>query len=257
MKIYKKIPKISLVGAGPGDPELLTLKALKTIQKADVILYDALSNEAILEEAPKEALLVYVGKRAGEHSLKQSEINLLLVQYAFEYGHVVRLKGGDPFIFGRGYEELQYAEAFGIEVDIVPGISSSTSLAALQRVPVTHRGMSEGFWVLTATTQETEFASDLALAAQSNSTVVILMGMGKLNEIISLYQNYSKGDLPIMLVQNGSLPNEKIALGTIDNIATVVAEKGLGTPAVIIIGDVVSLHPQFVLESIYEQTKKY
>src|SRR5690606_19391839 len=130
MKIINKqvlSPKITLVGAGPGDPELLTIKALKAIQKASVILYDALSNEAILAEASANAVKVYVGKRAGQHSYKQSEINLLLVQYAFRYGEVVRLKGGDPFVFGRGYEELEYAESFGIEVDVIPGISSSIS----------------------------------------------------------------------------------------------------------------------------------
>ncbi|MEL6843744.1 MAG: SAM-dependent methyltransferase, partial [Bacteroidota bacterium] len=120
----KKEAKITLVGAGPGDPELLTIKGLKALQSADVVLYDALVNPVLLEEAPKAALKIYVGKRAANHRYSQEEINMLLVQYAFSHGHVVRLKGGDSFVFGRGHEELSFAKAFDIEVRVVPGISS-------------------------------------------------------------------------------------------------------------------------------------
>lgn len=236
--------KIYLIGAGPGDPELLTIKGLKLIRKAKVILYDALSNDELLKYAPSSALKIYVGKRAGQHSLKQEEINLLLVQTALEHDEVIRLKGGDPFIFGRGYEELEYATAFNIEVEVVPGISSSMALPALQKVPLTHRGWSRGFWVLTATTKESKLTAELVLAAQSDSTTVILMGMRKLPQIVKLYQQEGRGNLAVMIVQNGSLPHEKIALGTIDSIEAVVREKELGTPAIIVIGAVVGLHEE-------------
>mgnify|MGYP001070891219 CR=1 FL=1 len=245
--LNNKTPRVSLVGAGPGDPELLTIKGLKAIKSADVILYDALCNEMLLEEAPTQTVKIFVGKRAGKHSFKQSEINLLLVQNAFRYGHAVRLKGGDPFVFGRGYEELEYIEAFDIPVELIPGISSSISLPALQKVPLTHRGLSEGFWVVTASTASGRLSNDIALAAQSSSTVVILMGMRKLKAIVEIYQSFGQGDLSVMIVQNGSLPTEKVAIGTIDTIESIKKENQLSTPAIIVIGEVVALRHRAAL----------
>ncbi|MFQ5446588.1 MAG: uroporphyrinogen-III C-methyltransferase, partial [Saprospiraceae bacterium] len=166
-----KQPRISLVGAGPGDPELITLKGLKALQCADVVLYDALANGELLGEAPPESLKIFVGKRAGRHTLRQEEINLLLVQSALKHGHVVRLKGGDPFVFGRGHEELTFAQAFDIPVTVVPGISSALAVPALQNVPLTTRGVSQSFWVLTGTTQTGQLSDDLRLAAQSSATL--------------------------------------------------------------------------------------
>jgi len=241
----KKInPKITLVGAGPGDPELITLKGLKAIQSADVILYDALVNTELLKEAPEESLKIFVGKRAGNHRYSQDEINLLMVQYAFSHGYVIRLKGGDPFVFGRGHEEITYAAAFGIETAIVPGISSCISLPELQQVPVTRRGVNESFWVLTGTTKSGRLSNDVRIAAQSSATAVILMGMRKLAKIARLFSANGKGNTPVLVIQNGSLPNERTALGTVDTITDIVREKEMGVPGIIVIGEVVGLHPE-------------
>ena len=189
----KKQPKITLVGAGPGDPELITVKGLKAIQSADVILYDALANPALINEAPQDALKIYVGKRAGKHKLKQEEINLLLVQSAFLHGHAVRLKGGDSFVFGRGHEEIEFARAFDIPTSIVPGISSCIAVPELQEVPLTRRGLNESFWVITATTRSGKLSKDMSLAAQSTATVVVLMGMRKLPEIMRMFRSRVPG----------------------------------------------------------------
>ena len=239
-------PKITLVGAGPGDPDLLTVKGLKAIQSADVLLYDALVNPLLLEEAPATALKVYVGKRANNHRYSQEEINLMLVQYAYTHGHVVRLKGGDSFVFGRGHEELTYAANFDIETAVVPGISSCISLPELQRVPVTRRGVNESFWVLTATTRSGALSKDIALAARSNATAVILMGMRKLPQIAETFAAAGKADTPVLVIQNGSLPSERYVLGTVSDIAARVAAAGLGVPGLIVIGEVVDLHPERV-----------
>ena len=138
---YNK-PKLTLVGAGPGDPDLITVKGMKAIASADVILYDALVDKDLLNYAKTDAIKIFVGKRGGKRSIKQEQINLLIVKYAYQYGSVVRLKGGDPFVFGRGHEELEYAENFGILTEIIPGITSAISVPALQGIPVTRRGIS-------------------------------------------------------------------------------------------------------------------
>lgn len=242
----KKNPKISIVGAGPGDPDLITVKGLRALQLCDVVLYDALANEELLQHIPEHALKVYVGKRANAHSTKQEKIELLMVQYALQYGHVVRLKGGDPFVFGRGHEEIEYAQSFDIVVEIIPGISSAVAVPASQQIPVTRRGVSESFWVVTATTKNGKFSTDLALAAASSATIVILMGMRKLDLIVETFQDLDKGQLPIMIIQNGTLPNEKCILSTVDHIQVEAAQAQIGTPAVIVVGNVVSLHPTLV-----------
>lgn len=241
-------PKITLMGAGPGSPDLITVRGLRALRTANVVLYDALANPELLKSAPADALKINVGKRANKHQYHQSEINLMTVGYAFSHGHVVRLKGGDPFIFGRGQEELQYAESFGIETVIVPGLSSSTALAGLQQVPLTHRQYSQGFWVLTATTKYGTLPDDFHLAAQSNSTLVILMGLRKLPQIVQYLHQHGKQDTPVMVIQNGSLPHEKVALGTVATIEKAVAEQQLSTPAIIVIGEVVALHPALAKE---------
>ena len=156
-----KEPRITLVGAGPGDAGLITIKGIKALQTADVVLYDALVNEEILDFAPANAVKVYVGKRSGDHSFSQDAINKLMVDYALNYGHVVRLKGGDPFVFGRGYEELDHAASFSIPATVIPGISSSIAVPGLQQIPVTHRGLSESFWVITGTTTNGKISADI------------------------------------------------------------------------------------------------
>jgi len=243
-------PKITLVGAGPGDPELLTVKGLKALQTADVVLYDALVNTELLEEAPKKALRIYVGKRANNHRYSQDEINLLIVQSAYLHGHVVRLKGGDSFVFGRGQEEISFASAFDIEISVVPGISSCIAVPELQKVPLTRRGINESFWVMTATTSSGELSKDVELAATSSATVVILMGLRKLPEIMKIFALNGKEETPVMVIQNGSREDESYCLGTVKTIAQQVAEKGLCTPAIIVVGEVVKLHPELNLINV-------
>ncbi len=243
-----KQARITLVGAGPGDPELMTLKGLKALQSADVVMYDALVNPTILQSAPKQARKIFVGKRAGKHSYKQETINQMLVSYALNYGHVVRLKGGDPFIFGRGHEEIDHAAIFDIPTEVVPGISSCISVPELQKVPLTRRGISESFWVMTGTTKQGQLSNDVALAAQSTATVVILMGMRKLSQIAALFSAYDRQNTPVMVVQNGSRSNEKVAIGHINNIVEEVEREGLGSPGIIVIGNVVATHPAYCME---------
>jgi uroporphyrin-III C-methyltransferase len=240
-----KEPRITLVGAGPGDADLITIKGIKALKTADVVLYDALVNEEILEFAPEHAVKVYVGKRSGDHSFSQDAINKLMVDYALNYGHVVRLKGGDPFVFGRGYEELDHAASFSIPATVIPGISSSIAVPGLQQIPVTHRGLSESFWVITGTTSNGKISADVYTAAQTNATIVVLMGLHKLAEIAQIFKNQGKNRLPVAVIQGGSTENEKVAIGTIDTIVEQVEEKKISSPALIIIGEVVSLHPSF------------
>ena len=238
-------PKITLLGAGPGDPDLLTLKGVKALQAADVVLYDALTNEALLEHAPAQAIKVYVGKRSGEHSHSQDAINQLMIDYALNYGHVVRLKGGDPFVFGRGYEELDFAASYNVPVTVIPGISSSIGVPGLQQIPVTHRGLSESFWVITGTTTNGEISEDIYQAANSKATVVILMGLKQLSKIVEVFKAAGKLQLPAAVVQNGSTATEKLVISTVENIVSKVEEEQIKAPALLIFGEVVSLHPSF------------
>ena len=256
MKI-KLEKKVTLVGAGPGDPDLITVKGVKALQKASIILYDALINRELLEYAPN-AKKIFVGKRKGMHSFSQDDINELIVKSAFEYGNVVRLKGGDPFIFGRGSEEIEFIESFGIETEVISGISSSMAVPASQGISLTKRGVAESFWVITGTTSERKLSADVYLAAQSTATVVILMGMSKLSEITSIFKQFEKGDVPTAIIQNGTTKNEKLGLGTINTIEEVVAQKQLSSPAIIVIGEVVKESSKFHLfyKNVYSELLK-
>lgn len=249
--LKKKQPIVTLVGAGPGDPDLLTIKGAKALAEADVVLYDALANEEILTYAPKKSIKIFVGKRKGCHEYSQDQINQLIVDNALTYGHVVRLKGGDPFIFGRGSEEIDFIESFGIPTSVVPGISSSIAVPAYQGISLTKRGVSESFWVITGTTSDRKLSNDVALAAQSSATVVILMGMSKLTQIIDLFQKESKGETPVAIIQNGTTAQEKIGVGTINTIEQVVAQQQLSSPAIIVIGEVVKESNK--LKGFYEE----
>ncbi|PIB38509.1 uroporphyrinogen-III C-methyltransferase [Maribacter sp. 4G9] len=247
--------RLTVVGAGPGDPELITVKAIKALQSADVVLYDALVNEELLQYAPK-AEMIFVGKRKGCYTFQQDQINELIVSRAKSHGHVVRLKGGDPFVFGRGSEEMEFAARHGLETVMVPGISSSLSVPAYQNIPVTKRGASESFWVITGTTKQHKLSKDVALAAKSNATVVILMGMSKLPEIVSLFKKVGKVDTPIAIIQNGTRKDEKIGVGTISNIEDEVKKNKLSNPAIIIIGEVVRHRKQLLeLKNQYEKVE--
>jgi uroporphyrin-III C-methyltransferase len=249
-------PKLTIVGAGPGDVELITLKAIKAIKSADVILYDALINEELLQYANPNAEIHFVGKRIGCHAYTQDQINELIVSMAQRHGHVVRLKGGDPFVFGRGSEEIEYVQKFDIETAIVPGISSSLGVPAANGISLTQRGISESFWVITGTTSDHKLSKDVSLASQSSATVVILMGMNKLDEIISIYQNNRTDDLPVAIIQNGTKSTEKKVFGNISTIVELVAEHQLSSPAIIVIGEVVKNalnFTQFIQEENIEE----
>ena len=248
--------KLSLVGAGPGDPELITLKAINAIAAADVILYDALANDTLLKYASPLAIKRFVGKRYGCHALSQQEINLLIVEYACSHGHVVRLKGGDPFVFGRAQEEIVEARAAGIEVEVIPGISSAIAVPAAQMIPLTCRGINESFWVTTGTTQSGEISTDIRLAAQSSATVVILMAMSKLEAIMEIFSENGKKDTPVAIIQDGTTPKEKIVIGSVKDIFFKAQYAQLANPAIIIIGEVVNLHPS-QLKTIVESNPAY
>lgn len=246
--------KLTLVGAGPGDSELITLKAIKALQSADVVLYDALANDSFLEYAPLHTIKINVGKRKGQHSFKQEEINQLIVSSALEYGHVVRLKGGDPFVFGRGYEELEHAKAFGIPTEVIPGVSSSIGVAAAVQIPITHRDIARSFWVVTGHTSDGSLPKDMELAAQSSATVVVLMGMSKLAEIAEIFAKHGKSAVPVAIIQNGTTGEQKSVFGKVKDIVEKVNEAKVSNPAVIIVGEVVGLHPEYV-EAYVEEMK--
>lgn len=235
----KENPKISLVGAGPGDIDLISVKGLDRLKKAHVVLYDALVNEELLTYAPT-AKKIFVGKRKGHKAYEQEEINQLLVESANEFGHVVRLKGGDSFVFGRGMEEILYARKYQIPTEVIPGISSSISVPALAGIPVTHRGVSNSFFVLSATLADGSLNPELKKAVQLDATIVILMGLSQLGKIADLYTEQAKNNLPAAVIYNGSLPEEKILAGTIETIAGLQREAGVEGPGVIVIGHVVS-----------------
>lgn len=234
--------RLSLVGAGPGDPDLVSLKALKVLKDADVVLYDALVHQDILEYIPANAEKFFVGKQKGVCQFKQEDIHALIVEHAEKDKHVVRLKGGDPFVFGRGHEEIEYVRPYNIPITIVPGISSFYSVPELAGIPITRRGVSESFYVVTGTTKNHELSDDIIKAAKTSATLVVLMGMHKLAEIVSIFQELGKGSLPVGVIQNGSRSNEKRGMGTIDTIQKVVKENELSSPAIIVIGEVVSYY---------------
>lgn len=253
MKAKEKLPKVSLVGAGPGDPELLTVKAINTIRAADLVLYDALVSDIILQMIPAGVPAFSVGKRAGKHSFRQEEINHLMVEFARTYGHVVRLKGGDPFVFGRGHEEATYIRNHGIDVVVVPGISSALAVPASVNIPLTVRGQSESFWVITGTTKEGEMSNDVALAARSTATVVILMGLNQLTSIVQAFKEAGKAGTAVAVVQNGTLPEQRCVVGTIDTIQDIVAIEGIGAPAVIVVGAVAAYATSQALDPLLRQ----
>jgi uroporphyrin-III C-methyltransferase len=254
--ISHKLPRVTLVGAGPGDPELITVKGINAIKSADVILYDALVSTQILDLIPAGIQALSVGKRAGSHAFTQEEINELIVEFAYLYGHVIRLKGGDSFVFGRGWEEIQYAESHGVRTSVVPGISSAIAVPASANIPVTARGVSESFWVVTGTTKTGQVSADVALAAQSSATVVILMGLKKIHEIMGLFESFGRGETPVAVIQNGTLPNQKNVLGTVATISGLTSEEQLGPPAIIVVGEVVRYSGQ-LREIASEAARQY
>ncbi|MGY5354797.1 uroporphyrinogen-III C-methyltransferase [Wenyingzhuangia sp. IMCC45467] len=230
--------KLTLVGAGPGDPELITLKGVRALKEADVILYDALANEELLRHA-ENAEKIFVGKRRGMHKFIQEKIQELIVEHASQGKHVVRLKGGDPFIFGRGAEELKYVLEKGIDFEIVSGVTSAIAAPASYGISLTQRGVNESFRVITGTTSDLELSNDIEAAAKSNVTIVVLMGMSKLEKIVNAFIKQGKTDIPVAIIENGTKDIERLAIGTINTILDIINQKGLTNPSMIVIGETV------------------
>ena len=235
MEKMRKTPKLTLVGAGPGDPELITVKGVKVLQTADVVLYDALVDPELLTYAP-DALHIPVGKRAGKASVSQETINHLIVQYAREYGHVVRLKGGDPFVFARGFEEKAYAEKHGIPTNVVLGISS-IMLPGFFGVPLTCRGINQSFTVVTATTSEGRLSREVLNAAENSPATLFFMGLGKLDLIARAYQQAGRGELPVAIISKGSHEGGQVIKGRVKDIVSIAQEKQPEAPALLIFGE--------------------
>jgi uroporphyrin-III C-methyltransferase len=238
---------VSLVGAGPGDPELLTLKGLRRLRAADVVVYDALIDTALLRECRPDAELIYVGKRAGQHCAAQAEINALLVDRARAGRRVVRLKGGDPFVFGRGGEEAEALAAAGIPWEVVPGVSAAVGVPAYAGIPVTHRGMAASFAVVTGheDPQRTASRVNWPALAQGVDTLVVLMGLSRLPTITAqLIAHGRPPETPAAVIQAGTMGSQAAVTGTLATIADDAARAGLESPATLVVGEVVRLRGQ-------------
>ncbi|MGA7201227.1 MAG: uroporphyrinogen-III C-methyltransferase, partial [Candidatus Cybelea sp.] len=236
-----------LVGAGPGDPGLLTLRAAEVLESTEVLLYDALAGDAVVAMAPAACERIYVGKRAGEHAMPQGEIERLMIAKAQAGCRVARLKGGDPFVFGRGGEEAQALVAAGVPFEIVPGVSSSYAAPAYAGIPVTHREFAASFTVATGHEDPGKAVSSLdwAKLADPARTLVLLMATANLREIASeLIAHGLAPTTPVAVVRDGTRPSQRTVLGRLDSIADDVAAAEIGAPAVVIIGGVAALRTQ-------------
>lgn len=244
-------PRVTLVGAGPGDPELLTIKAVRAIRSATVLLVDDLVSDAVLRYARRSTRIVHVGKRGGCTSTPQAFIEKLMAAEALKGERVVRLKGGDPFVFGRGGEEVAHLRALGIEVDVVNGITSGLAAVTSLGVPLTHRDHAHGVIFVTGHAKEKNSSVDwptLAAAAAQGLTLVVYMGVsqaGALQE--GLLQGLGRST-PVAVVQHASLPQQRHAVGTLDDLTGLIAREGLGSPAIIVVGDVLKGMASLALE---------
>jgi uroporphyrin-III C-methyltransferase len=239
--------RVYLVGAGPGDPELLTLRAVRIMAKADVVVYDHLVSDGVLDFLPPKAERIYAGKRRNEHTLRQEQINALLVKLAQEGKQVVRLKGGDPFIFGRGGEELQTLAKAGVPFEVVPGITAASGVSNYAGIPLTHRDYAQTCLFVTGHLKETnDFVSadlDWAALTRPRQTVVIYMGLSGLTDICrQLIAHGAKPDFPIAIVQDGTIGSQKVLVGTLSDLPERVKTSGFTSPCLIIVGEVVKLH---------------
>ena len=236
--------KVYLTGAGPGDIELLTLKASRVIKEADVIIYDRLANPDILEMAKNGCEFVYVGKEDGKHIVPQDDINEIIYQNALKYENVVRLKGGDPFVFGRGGEEASYLYERDVKFEIIPGITSAISGPAYAGIPVTHRGVAVSFRVVTGHESPNKKVSQIPWDNfKTDDTIIFLMGLHNLEKISSKLIEIGKAkDYPVAVISKGTTKDQKVIVGTLENI--VEKAKDVPTPALIVVGKVVELRKQ-------------
>ena len=236
--------KVYLTGAGPGDIELMTVKALRLVKETDVIIYDRLINPDILKEAKDGCQFVYVGKEDSNHTLPQEEINEVIYQNALKHEHVVRLKGGDPLVFGRGGEEGIYLRERGIKFEFIPGITSAIAVPEYAGIPVTHRGITVSFRVVTGHESHNKGHSQIPWENyKTDDTIIFLMGLHRLKNITKKLIEIGKSkDYPIAVISRGTTKDEKTVVGTLDTIVELA--KDLPTPALIVVGEVVKLREQ-------------
>jgi uroporphyrin-III C-methyltransferase / precorrin-2 dehydrogenase / sirohydrochlorin ferrochelatase len=229
---------VALVGGGPGDTGLITVRGRRLLGQADVVVADRLGPRELLNELAPDVRVIEVGKTPGHHPVPQAEINRILVEEALQGHRVVRLKGGDPYVLGRGGEEAEFCRQHGVEVEVVSGVTSAISVPAAAGIPVTHRGLAKGFSVVTGHEELSE------VPARADHTVVLLMGVGQLRESASaLGKAGLPGDTPVGIVENGYLPDQRVTIGTLGTIADQAEAAGVANPAVIVIGDVVRVSP--------------
>ncbi len=234
---------VSLVGAGPGDPELLTLKALKRLQKADVVVYDNLVGEGVLDLIPPHVQRVYVGKESSNHTVPQDEITVLLVQLAQRGRKVVRLKGGDPFVFGRGGEELATLVQAGVAAEVIPGITAALGASAYTGIPLTHRDHAQSCVFVTGHRKDGSYTLDWPMLARPNQTVVIYMGVGSLAGIVQeLVAHGRDAQTPVALIRHATHADQCTVVGRLETIVEVAAVHQVQPPALIVIGEVVALY---------------
>lgn len=232
---------VYIVGGGPGDPELITVKGLRALKKADVVVYDALVSKALLKHTRRNAELIYVGKRAGKHTLSQDEINRLLYEKALEGKIVVRLKGGDPYVFGRGEEEVEYLVKRGVKCEVIPGVTSAIAVPAYAGIPVTNRYIASSFAVVTGreAKEKTVRRVKLKNIAQAVDTLIILMGVNTLRENVMELKEVLPEDTPIAIISSGTTFNQKVIVSTLDKILSVVKDSNIKPPAIMVVGEVV------------------
>ena len=244
--------RVSIVGAGPGDPELLTVRALNRIRSADVIVHDRLVDPSILSQARDDAKRIYVGKTRGCHALSQDRINELLAELARDGLSVVRLKGGDPFVFGRGGEELAFLEARGIETEIVPGVTAALGCAASAGIPVTHRDLAQAVTFVTGHAKDGGDPDlDWTSLARANHTLVVYMGVATAAKVAARLTGAGMiGAMPVAVIENGTRPDERIVTGTLGDLATLIDTRAVKCPAVLIIGRVAALARRETLEAL-------
>lgn len=238
----ERVGHVAIVGAGPGDPELLTIKALRALQDADVVIHDRLIGEGVLDLARRDAERIYVGKAMSDHAVPQSGINDLLVTHARAGKRVVRLKGGDPFVFGRGGEELEALRAAGVDASVVPGITAATGCAASAGLPLTHRDYASAVTFVTGHGVDGEPDIDWQALAQPRHTAVIYMGLARAASLAAnLIAHGRSPDTPVAIIENGTRHNERVVTGTLSTIPQIVRSAKVGAPALIVIGEVAAL----------------